>query len=106
MRKLSGLIVVLTLLAPLAAVAAPPPATTPLPAELSLALMQQPTPASGQEQEVVSLQVVFQEVSNQQSLQDIGGGGTWVCSRSCTVCGTGPSGYCGPGQGKCVPYCP
>jgi hypothetical protein len=103
MRRLLCLIVVLTLLAPLAAVAAPQPATMPLPAELSLALMQQPTAASGQE---VSLQVVFQQVSNQQSLQDIGGGGTWVCSRSCTVCGNSPSGYCAPGQGQCVPYCP
>ena len=109
MRKLSGLIVVLTLLAPLAAVAAPQQDTTPLPAELSMAPMQQPTAPSGQE---VNLQVVFQQASNQQAsnqqpLQDIFGSAilTWVCSRSCTACGSS-GGYCGPGQGQCVPYCP
>ena len=104
MRKLSGLIVVLTLLAPLAAVAAPQQDTTLLPAELSMAPMQQPTAPSGQE---VNLQVVFQQASNQQPLQDIFGSAilTWVCSRSCTACGS-PGGSCGPGQGQCVPYCP
>jgi hypothetical protein len=104
MRKLSGLIVVLTLLAPLAAVAAPQQDTTPLPAELSMAPMQQPTAPSGQE---VNLQAVFQQASSQQPLQDIFGSGilTWVCSRSCTACGS-PGGSCLPGQGQCVPYCP
>ncbi|HTG36964.1 MAG TPA: hypothetical protein VLB76_28945 [Thermoanaerobaculia bacterium] len=99
MRKLFGLLALLALVVvPGAAFAAAAPAPL-LPAELSLALMQQEPMTS----QAFTLETVFQQADHQQSLLDTT---QWVCSRSCTLCGNGPSGFCPQGSGQCVPSCP
>ena len=102
MKKLLGLIGLLALLIiPGSAFAATQPTAVPLPAELSLALMQQePAPA-----QAFDIQTVLQQDSHQQSIPTAIIH-NWVCSRSCTLCGSDVSGYCPPGAGQCVPYCP